>query len=102
MRYDGIGMGGPLGGLVMFGLAVFVLFILVAQIHSKKPKESEATFGFIVNVGMKAIYIAIAALVSLAAALIPAKLFDLQGWSFLAAGAIIFVGVLVWETKKGN
>lgn len=47
MRYDGIGMGGPFGGLVMLGLAVFGLFIL-------------------------------------------------------AAGAIIFVGVLVWEIKKGN
>ena|SRR5690554_2221849 len=102
MRYDGIGMGGPFGGLVMFGLAVFVLFVLAAWIHSKKPKESEAAFEFIFNVGAKAIYLAIAAFISLALALIPAKIFDLQGWGFLTVGGIIFVGVLVWETKKVN
>ncbi|MCK9535672.1 MAG: hypothetical protein M0Q98_13410 [Pseudomonas sp.] len=102
MRYDGIGMGGPFGALVMFGLATFMLFVLAAWIHSKKPKESEATSEFIVNVGVKAIYLAIVIIFSLVIALVPAKLFDLQGWSFLAAGAIVFVCVLIWEAKKGR
>lgn len=102
MRYDGIGMGGPLGALVIFGLAAFMLFVLAAWIHSTKPKESEAASEFMVNVGVKAIYLAIVTIFSLVIALVPAKLFDLQGWGFLAAGAIIFVCALIWEEKKGS
>lgn len=98
MRYDGIGMGGPFGALVMFGLAVLGLLLFAAWVHSMKPKETEAIFAFTVNVCTKAIYLAIAALFSLAIALIPAKFFDLQGGVYLTTGAIIFVGLLIWQT----
>ncbi|PXX97354.1 hypothetical protein [Halomonas sp. LBP4] len=97
MRYDGIGMGGPGGFLVMLLLAGLVLFMVVGWGLNKKPRLVESIFNGPFSLVSVVVQLTILAIASAAITLPVSGILSLDAsetriaWGFVAA-ALYFVG----------
>jgi len=66
MRYDGIGMGGVGGSITLLVLAGFVVFMILAAIHSRWPRVVELLFCSVIGIAVGGFWLAVFALVSFA------------------------------------
>jgi uncharacterized membrane protein len=100
MRYDGYGMGGATGGITILVLSGLALFMVLAAIHSRRPRLIESLIGSLVTIAVGGFWLAIFALVVVTISIPVAGALDLDrdgqmvSWLPIAI-ALYFIGARI-------